>query len=304
MTVALFTLYEGDYHRGVGAFVNSAIRSGFRGTVFIGYRDYLPPWVANLCHVEGERYVVGECELHFFRCDPPRHLAYHKPFAALDLLDAHADVDAIFYADPDIVFLASWSFFENWTLCGVALCEDCNFDRIGTHHPWRAEWRSLIESAGFPVVSATDLYPNGGFFGVRREDRSFLATWKALINTYAESGADMRALRLEFREEAIVSDQDLLAASLMASDRIVSLLGREGMGFGGHYFILSHATERPKPWQKTFTFEAMKGTRPSRASVRYLWFVEHPIRVMGAIPALILKADMWMAKGISRIWKR
>jgi hypothetical protein len=46
---------------------------------------------------------------------------------------------------------------------------------------------------------------------------------------------------------SVRSDQELLAAAAMTYRRI-SELGLEGMGFNGHFCILSHAIESPKPW--------------------------------------------------------
>ena len=65
-----------------------------------------------------------------------RHLGYHKPYVARELLEKHPDVDALFYADPDITFIGPWKFFEEWVTCGVALhagIENAFTDGRGVH---------------------------------------------------------------------------------------------------------------------------------------------------------------------------
>jgi hypothetical protein len=69
-----------------------------------------------------------------------------------------------------------------------------------------------------------------------------------------------------------------MAAAMMAYSGRLSFLGPEAMGFTGHYFILSHAIESPKPWNRKFFVQALKGSRPSVASGFFVRNAESPIR--------------------------
>ena len=90
-----------------------------------------------------------------------------------ELLATNPDTSALFYADPDITFIAPWKFFEKWVSCGVALCADSNFPRVSLNHPWRCKWAELIAAAGLEVTNRLEDYSNSGFFGIRRQDQRF-----------------------------------------------------------------------------------------------------------------------------------
>jgi hypothetical protein len=144
------------------------------------------------------------------------------------------------------------SFFGEWVSCGVALCADSNFPRVSLNHPWRCKWAELIAAAGLEVTNRLEDYPNSGFFGIRRQGGAFLDRWIDLTEAFERQGGNTRTFLLSDRTESITGDQDLMAATMMTYSGPVSFLGQEAMGFTGHYFILSHAIESPKPWNKKF----------------------------------------------------
>jgi hypothetical protein len=275
---AIFTLYEKSYHLGVAALINSVVRAEFSGTIFVGYRDELPPWRDQLESQGQELFKLNGCEIRFFKCNPERHLGYHKPFVARELLAANPEISALFYADPDVTFIAPWKFFEEWTSCGVALCADSNFPRVSQNHPWRCEWAELVAVSGLQVANSVEDYANSGFFGIRREDATFLDGWIDITETFERQGGNTRTFNLAERTRSVTGDQDLMAAAAMAYSGRLSFLGQEAMGFTGHYFILSHAIESPKPWNRKFLLQALKGSRPSVASGFFVRNADSPIR--------------------------
>ena len=303
MKHGILTLYEGNYHLGVGALINSAVHSGFEGTFLVGYRDAPPPWLAQLERVREGVYAVGGCELECFRCDPGRHLTYHKPFAALELLEARAELDTIFYADPDVLFLAPWAYFEKWVGCGVTLCLDANFPFVGRHHPWRKDWGGIIDRAQLKTVNTTTRYYNAGFFGLRRKDIGLLKNWAILTERFEEEGGSTAAMDTANFVVSVRSDQELLAAAAMTFEDI-SEIGQEGMGFNGHYCILSHAVESPKPWVQNNLRTALAGRGVSVACSLFWDYCEHPILIRSPRALRIKKLSVKLAKLLSRFYRR
>ena len=71
MSAYVCSLFEGTYHLGLGALVNSLYRNGFRGPVFAGYRGALPSW-ANPTSTESgtpDFDVGGCCRTRFLLLD-------------------------------------------------------------------------------------------------------------------------------------------------------------------------------------------------------------------------------------------
>lgn len=305
MKAAIFSLYEGNYHLGVAALINSAITSGFDGCFIVGYRDKMPPWVQTLKAVANEEYMVGENRLIFYKADTTRHLGYHKPFAALDVLGAFPKIEMLFYADPDVTFIAPWQFFPNWVDLGIALVEDSNFCRVPPNHPWRATWKDLLSEAGLSSHdSERDSYANSGFFGVTRRDRDFLKAWADVTLAFEASGGATGTFEMTERWKAVVGDQDLLAAVMMSWAGPVSIMGPEAMGFTGYYFILSHAIESPKPWEKSFFLNSLRGDPPSTAGGNFLEAASGAIQLFSRSSYLLRKLDLRAGKLVSRLWRR
>lgn len=99
MKSSVCTLFEGDYHLGAAALVNSLHASGFRGQMFCGLRGPLPPWAGG-----ADRLVLAEgLEVFFLPQATDIHFTNHKPAFLLDLWDGPAaGAESLFYFVPDI----------------------------------------------------------------------------------------------------------------------------------------------------------------------------------------------------------
>ena len=75
------------------------------------------------------------------------------------------------------------------------------------------------------------------------------------------------------------TDQDTLAAALMAADVPICALGPEALGFTGAHSIMLHPTG-PKAWSAPELRRALRGLRPSRYSRAFWRHVDAPIVVV------------------------
>ena len=101
---AVCTLFEGHYHLGAGALVNSLHASGFTGRIVCGHRGSLPAWG------EAAQRIRGDFEVRFVRLETQSHLTYHKPEFMLRCWSEYCPgASQLHYLDPDIVVKAPWA---------------------------------------------------------------------------------------------------------------------------------------------------------------------------------------------------
>ena len=278
---AICTLFEGDFHFGVGALVNSLYAHGFRGIVWAGYRGALPPWAVPARKENGYHVFIAAdgCEIRFVLVAVDRHLTHYKPAFMLDVWSrCSSNAESLFYFDPDIVVAFPWEFFEEWTHDAVALCEDVNAS-VGTGHPKRRAWRRYFGRLGIDLPHMISAYANAGFVGVSKRTISFLNNWDEILQAIATHGIIQTDLTFSGDYRFWFPDQDALNIALMRETTEISMAGRDAMAFehGTHYMF--HAVGGPKPWRKRFITEAMKGRSPSKADKAYWRTVETPIRL-------------------------
>jgi hypothetical protein len=296
MISAICTLFEGNYHYGVATLSNSLYSQGFRGIIYVGYRGALPDWI-----LKGKKEAFGKwkeaftitpiegMQLVFLPLNTNYSLTNYKPDFMLELWEGPAkDAAALFYFDPDIVINDSWSCFEQWVNCGVALCEDIN-SPLQEFHPLRVGWRDYYKKHDIVLQYKNQIYVNGGFIGLLKKDISFLPLWIKLQLSMEDAigGLDKSIFSKQTYHSTILkmegfqifdkSDQDALNATIEAYNGTISYIGKEGMGFGSGKAMMHHALGSNKPWNVNFLHSALQGRSPKVVDEWYWQFAIHPI---------------------------
>lgn len=309
MNSVICTLYEGHYHYGVAALVNSLYKHGFRGDVYIGYRGELPDWAkaAKNDLLTGwtdslTLQLEWDLKLHFLPLTTNAHLTNYKPEFILQVWNrcaSPADAPGIFYFDPDIVVKCSWDFYENWITYGVALVHEIVWNDMPPNHPKKQQWVRIADGLGYKVINKLRSYINAGFIGVNKNQIDFISMWCQLID-FSCSNFDFDRAKFFQNENDTgmfkVGDQDLLNLTAMCTSEPISEFGPEGMDFVGGGWLMSHSTGSPKPWKINYIREWLKGNRPSVAGKEY-WKNVNGIIV--CYPAFFVKRKMISQKLVS-----
>lgn len=302
------TLFEGNYHYGLAALVNSLHARGYRGEIVAGYRGPLPPWTRPNLRGNGVGSlfdVAPGCVIHFIPLETRLHFNNYKPHFLLELMQQHCpDVEAFFFFDPDIVVRAEWPFFEQWVSHGIAVCEDINH-YLPRNHPVRLAWKKYALQHGLAVRQELDKFYNGGFFGVRREHADFLRAWKQLFDLRAAEGIDLSHFELSgFEYPYLYLDQDLMNLALMLTNLPVTAVGPEGMDFQPGGYVMSHSAGDTKSWRKHFVRDALQGRAPSRTDKEFLKHTQEPIRIYSRGELLSKQVGATVGAAIGRFYRR
>jgi hypothetical protein len=304
---AIFALYDGDYHLGLGALVNSAYRAGFRGMVYVAHRGSLPPWATPTTAAEGYAdYAVADgCAIRFVEVGYTGHLTNYKPTFMLAMIERHCpDVRRLFYFDVDVVVKCRWPFFRHWVECGVAVCQDVNESAMSANHPLRAYWRDLAARCGLQC-NPREGYFNGGFVGIAAAHSRFLDTWRTLIDYAEKSGISLENFHFKDRTNPLMAmDQDLLNIALMATDAPISPMDTSAMDITRGGYVMSHALSSAKPWRRRYLIDALLGYPPDTANKLYWQNVTAPIAVVSDRRRRVNALSIKLAAGIGRFYRR
>ncbi len=321
MNTIVCTLFEGHYHYGAAALINSLYYRGFRGNIYAGYKGNLPFWALKSQEAflldESDRtlHVAEGLKVHLIKIKSDYHLTNYKPDFMDSLLRGpgkHAE--GIYYFDSDIVVRAPWSYFENWIECGVALCEDIN-SPVPQNHPLRMGWRSFFKDANIFLSFKDSIYANGGFIGLHKNDFDFIQVWikvqeamSTAIGGLSNSQFDKVALAPKHlkRPWGIFSktDQDALNASIEACEKSISFVGKIGMGFKPGVAIMSHALGPSKPWKYKPIRRALSGHSPRQVDRDYWHNCQVPIRLHSKTEVIIKVVKIQLAALISRFYRK
>jgi hypothetical protein len=311
MNSVVCTLFEGHYHLGAAALVNSLWASGFRGRVICGLRGEFPTW-AEPSRSEASGAKVRDFgegfEVWFVPCSTAVHFTNYKPTFMLEMWAEGAPAAAaerFYYFDPDIVVKCPWEVIERWAEDGIAVCEDVNF-YLPPRHPLRIGWTHWLASQDIPVLNKQrERYYSGGFIGVPRERKDFLKLWETLIGKIGEVSGSLKKLKQGSANSLFHSmDQDAMNIAFMSSDVTINAAGLEAMDFstGGH--MLSHAIGSRKPWKGGFIKQAFNGYPPSRPVRAFFDHIDQPIQVFSPAESKRLRRSLRIASVIGRFHRR
>lgn len=308
MKIALCTLFEGHYHFGVAALVNSLVSAGYEGTVWVGHRGPLPAWIVDrpgFDQSSSQVAVTPSLVLRAIELDPPVSLNYYKPTLMREILETHdPEASAVTYLDPDMVIKCDWAAMQSWLSAdGVALVEDAAWN-MPADHPKRNRWKHFFASYGEVPERELHRYYNAGLVCADRNCMPFLRNWER-INTRvaAESGSGMRQRKSGDPDSIFHStDEDALNFTLTLCGTALNAAGPEAMDFipGGNR--ISHAVGAAKPWQGRHFRRALCGQPPSVASHWYYRFADGPLTPFSHAMLMRRRLSMALAAGLGRIW--
>lgn len=315
MYAAVCTLFEGNYHFGVGALTNSLYYQGFRGVVWAGYRGVLPHWAKPLTEGQGyqELSVAEGCVIRFINLTTPKFFTFYKPEFMSQLWESYCpDVEALFYFDPDIVNKCRWGFYEEWVNRGITLCED-GYPEMSRNHPRRLGWLEFVGPRGYTCHQKLDRSYNGGFIGLKQGQKSLLSLWQELTEIFEAEGylnvsdshhVGDRARGL-YTYPYVRDDQDVLNLALMLTSYPLSTFGPEGMDFGRPGSIMSHsAGSLIKSWQKPMICKALGGVPPTLTDKLYYRSIQTPIQLYSRSKLIQIKIAIRCGAAIGRFVRR
>jgi hypothetical protein len=314
LKTAVCTLYEGNYHFGVGALINSLIANKFRGDVFVGYRGELPPWFRLYQYIHhdtwGEVLVMqlsDYTKVYFVKPTTTVHFTNFKPQFLIDLTkDLCAGYDAIAYFDPDIVVCRNWDFFEEWMQHGIAVVHDIIMHDMPATHPLKRSWTLIANENGHDILHNVNSYVNAGFCGLQKQYWNFLPLWNEYIQiAFSQYKANPARLRTNPRPNPFFyPDQDSLNIALMCYNGNISEAGPEAMAFKYGVIAMAHAVGSPKPWNKNFFRSFLNGILPTYAEKKYWEYANDEIILYPPAYCRVMKTKIKLISFLGRFYNR
>ena len=299
------TVFEGHYHKGGAALINSLYANGYEGVIWIGYKGILPPWA--VIDAKGDGFdmmkVRDNLHLHFMRFPPTAFLPYCKPLFLLDLFEKYApNAERLFYIDCDIIIKCAFSYFVEWSKFGIALCEDMS-SPLSPSHPLRHQWAEYFKKYGISVRQNDNQYVNGGFIGLERSARGFLREWQHIQQLMLEDLKEVNSVGLKDRSYMFNrTDQDALNVTKDTTNERLSIAGSDAMDFSSFGFIMSHAAGLSKPWENKWLKQVIqKGQRPAMTDKLFMNHTESPINIYSNRDRFFKKIHLKIATAAARV---
>ena len=299
------TVFEGHYAKGVAGLTNSLAANGYNGIIWAGYKGALPSWAKIETTLNGvETMRVSETiTLNFVKLDAAVFLPYCKPDFMLDVLNNRLpDVENIFFFDCDIIVKCRFSYFEEWVNCGVALCEDVN-SPLPVSHPLRFQWQNYFKKYGIVVHRRDDYYVNGGFIGIKKENKAILEQWSLVQNLMMDELKEVNSIGFKDRTNPFHrTDQDALNIAKDITDCPLSIADGTAMDLNNYGFIMSHAVGNQKPWQKNWLAFVLKhGQRPTMTDRLFMNHTEGPLSIFTKNERFLKRWNLKIASALGRI---
>jgi hypothetical protein len=291
------TLFEGDYHIGAAALLNSLCLNGFKGKVVCGYRGDPPPW-------QGEVGLWAPIEVELQRLDPPVHFTAYKSRWLVDLIDTYRP-GRVHYIDPDIVLCTDWSLIARWASNGIALAEDINGDQPA-NDPRRLLQRDFLAASGLQSTRHLSTYFNGGYVGIDARYESFLSVWQQVIDIALAVVGPMHNVTMRPRDQLFSTpDQDALNAALEIDAIPINSAPRSAMGFSAAGpLLLAHAIGEVKPWRYSPLSLALDGRSVSLAHRAFYNYAGAPFPALSRAQLRRVRRQMKLASAITRFYHR
>ena len=315
MKSAICTLYEGTYHFGVAALINSVSNRGFKGSIYVGVKGAFPEWSTaakddSSLNWKGAKTLTvnSEVSVHFLPIDVGYHMSNHKCEFMLQLFKGPCvDIDSIAYFDPDIVIKCNWSFFETWMSHGVAIVHEIISNDMPPSHPIRQEWAKVAALCNRTTSRQMTSYINSGFCGVSRTCIEFLELVRDIIDV-ARIHYHVEDKNFQFTDDRsnifYALDQDAFNIAAAYCSCPISEMGPEAMDFTNGGFTMSHAVGNPKPWSKRYLSSALKGMPPSMSEKLFWQNVDGPINIYSKSTIKKTMNSIKIASAIGRFYKR